>query len=65
MCKLTSKLCKNINNTEISLYQIPKLHENILKCQRLDLFKKNATGFNHALQTSLKSPASLSDCLFV
>ena len=31
MGKLSSKLRKSENNTDISLY-LPKLHENILKC---------------------------------
>ena len=33
MDKLSSKICRNKNNTDISLYQIyfTKLHENILK----------------------------------
>ena len=40
--KLSSKLCKSINNTDISFYQIylPKLHENILKYYWINLFKK-------------------------
>ena len=39
MGKLSSKLRKNENNTEISCYQdyLPKLHENILKYYRLNL----------------------------
>ena len=42
MCKLSSKLGKNDNNSYITLYQIylPKLHENILKYFRLSLFKE-------------------------
>ena len=37
MGRLPSKLCKNKNNTDISLYQI-YLHENILKYYRLNCF---------------------------
>ena len=42
-----SELCKNENNTDISLYPIylPKLHENILKYNRLNLFKEINIGF--------------------
>ena len=42
MRKLSSKLRKNENNIDISLYQIrlPKVHENILKYYRLNLFKQ-------------------------
>ena len=67
MGKLLSKLCKNENNTDISLYLIylPKLHENILKYYRLNLFKESIIDFNHSLQTTLESPANLSDCLLV
>ena len=41
MIKLSSKLCKNENHSDISLYQVhlPKLHENILKYDRLNLYK--------------------------
>ena len=41
------------NNIDISLYQIylPKLHENILKFYRLNLFKEIVIGSNHGLQT--------------
>ena len=58
MGKLTSKLHKNENYTEISLYQIyqPKLHENIKKFYRLNLFKEIAIGFNNGLQTTSESP---------
>ena len=40
MIKLSSKLRRNENNTDISLYQIylPKLYENILKYYKLNLF---------------------------
>ena len=43
LCQLLSKINKNKNNTDISLYQIylQKLHENILKYYRLNLFKKS------------------------
>ena len=48
MGKLLSKLCENENNTDTSLYQVylPKLHENILKYYRLNLFKEITMGFN-------------------
>ena len=54
------KLYKNENNTDISLYHvyILKLHENILKYHRLDLFKE-ITDFNHSLLMTLKSPVNL------
>ena len=59
-----SKLRKN-DNTDISLYQIylPKLNENIFKCNRLNLFKEFVTGFKKGLQTTLESPASVSNGL--
>ena len=67
MSKLSSKLCKNVNNTDISLYQIYllKLHENILKYLRLNLLKEISIGFNHRFQMTLEYPANLSDCFFV
>ena len=51
--KFLSKLCKNENNTNISLYQIylPKLQENILKYYRFNLFKEIAIDFNHGIGT--------------
>ena len=57
MSKLSSKLCRNENNIEISFYQIylPKLHENILKYSRLSLFKEIAIGFTYGLQTTSES----------
>ena len=60
MDKLSTKL--NKNKTDIAPYQmhLPKLHEN-----RLNLFKEIAIDFNHSLQTTLESPASLSDILLV
>ena len=63
MSKFSSKLNKNENNSVISLYPIdlPKLHENILKYQRLNFFKENAIGFNVGLQTTLESLTSLSE----
>ena len=63
--KLSSKLRQNKNNTNSSLYQIylPKLHGNFLKYYRLDLFKEITIDFNHGFQTTLQSPASLSDGL--
>ncbi len=47
---------------DISLYQIylPKLHENILKYYRLNLFKEIAIIFNLELQTTPESPANVS-----
>ncbi len=67
MSKLSSKLRKNENNTDISFYQIylPKLHKNILKYYRLNLFKEIAIGFNHGLQMTSESLASLLDGLLV
>ena len=54
MGKPSSKLHKNENTTDITLYQIYliKLHENILKYYRFNLFKQIAIGFNHGLQTT-------------
>ena len=65
--ELSSKLHKNGNNYDISLYQIylPKLYENILKYYRLNLFKEIPIGFNHSLQITSESPATLSDGLLV
>ena len=63
--EFSSKLCKNEKNTDIiSLYQIYllKLHD-ILKYNRLDLFKE--IGFNHGLQMTLETHASLSDGFLV
>ena len=62
-----SKLCKNENNIDISLYQIylPKWHENIMKYYRLNSFKEITIGFNHSLQMTSESPASLSNGLLV
>ena len=67
MGKLLSKLYKNEKNTDISFYQIylPKLHKNIFKYYRLNLFKEITIDFNHDLLMTLVSPASLSDCLLV
>ena len=64
MDKLSYKLRKNEDKTDISLYQIyqPELHENILK-YRLNLVKEITIGFNYDLQTTWESPASLSDGL--
>ena len=39
MGKLSSELCKNENNTDISLY-LPELHDDIFKYYRLNLLKK-------------------------
>ena len=54
--KFLSKLCKTENNTNISLYPIylPKLHENILKYYRFNLFKEIAIDFNHSLYMTLE-----------
>ena len=67
MSKLSSKLCKNKNNTDISLYQMyqSKLYENILKCYRLNLFKEIAIGFNCDLQKNTESSASLTNGFLV
>ena len=67
MSKLLSKLHKNQNSTDTSLYQIylPKLHEDTLKYYRLDLFKEIAIFFNDSLQMSLESPTSISNDLLV
>ena len=61
MGKLSSKLHRNENNTDISFYQIylPKLYESILKYYRLNLFKEIPIGFNHSPQITLKSPTGL------
>ena len=63
---LSSKLRKNENNIDMSLYQtyLAKLHENILKYNRLNLFKEITIGFNHSFQMTLESSESLSDGLF-
>ena len=65
MCKLSSDVCKNENNFDISLYQIyqPKSQENILKYYRLNLFKENIIEFNDSHQITLESPARFFDCL--
>ena len=67
MSKLLSKLCKNENNTDISLYQtyLQKFHKNILRYNRLNLFKEITIGFNHSLHITPESPASLSNGLIV
>ena len=51
MGKLPSKLHKNENNPNISLYPmyLPKFHKNVLKYYRLDLLKRN----HHWLQLQL------------
>ena len=61
MGKLLSKLHKNENKTDNSLYQIYllNLQKNILKYYRLNLFKEIAIGFNHSFQMTLEHPASL------
>ena len=65
--KLLLKFHKNVINIDISLYQIylPKLHENILKYFRLNLFREITISFNHGLRTTSELPASLSDALLV
>ena len=67
MSNLSSKLRKKENNTDIALYPIylPKLHENILKYYRCNLFKEISIGFNYGLRTTLKSPVSHSNVLLV
>ena len=61
MGKASSKLRKNWNYTDTSLYQIYllKLHENILKPYRLDLFKEITIDFKRDLNMTSKFPASL------
>ena len=61
--RLSFKWSRNENNTNILLYQIYlwKLHENILKYYRLNLFKEFAIGFNHGFHTTQESPTHLSD----
>ena len=56
-----SKLRKNENNIDVSLYDIklPKLHENILKYNWLDVFKEIAIDFYYGSQTTSESPASI------
>ena len=65
MSQLLSKLDKNENNANISLYQIylPKLYLNFWKYYGLNLFKEIAIGFN--FQMTLESPVSLFDNLLV
>ena len=64
--KESCKLRNNEKNTDISLYMyLPKLHENILKYSRLNLFKEITIGFRHNVQTASESPASLFDSLLV
>ena len=67
MSELSSKLRKNENNIDMSLYQtyLAKLHENILKYNRLNLFKEIAIVFNLDRQTISESPTSPSNCLLV
>ena len=59
--KLSSSLCKHINNANLLLYPIYllKLHKTILKYYRLNLFKETMISFNHGLQMSSESLASL------
>ena len=66
MSKLSSKLYKNKNNTNILHYQIylPKLLENILKYYRLKLFEEITTGINHGLQLGSLLQAFLTVSLF-
>ena len=51
-----------LNYEDISRYHIylPKVLENVLICNWLDLFKVLATGFNHGLQMTSESIARLS-----
>ena len=64
--KLPSKLHKNENSTDLSLYQIylQKLHENIWKYYRLNL-SKITIGFNHKFHMTSEPFASLSNCLLI
>ena len=66
MGKFLSWLSKNENNTDIQFYQIYlfRLHENILKYYRLNLFNEVAIGINHCLRMILESLVSLSNSLF-
>ena len=66
MSKEPSKLRKNHNNTDVSLYQIYllKLQKNILKYNRLNLLQEITIGFNRAFQMASESLARLSGCLF-
>ena len=55
---LLFELRKNENNTDVSLYQTYslKLHENILKYYKLDLFKEIDISLNHAPLTTSEPP---------
>ena len=57
MDKLLYKLHKNENNADILLYQVylPKLHENISKYCKSNLFKEIAISFNHGLLNLLQA----------
>ena len=57
MCKLSSNIPQNENDTDISLYRmsLQKLNENILKYSRLNFFKEITIGFNNGLQTTSAS----------
>ena len=59
MCKLSSKLRGNENNSDILIYQLYllKLHENVLKYYRLDLFEEITIG---DLQMTSESPSRFS-----
>ena len=65
MGKLSSKLRKNENYTDILPYQIyfSKLSENLLKYYWLNVFKEIATDFNPGFQTTTESPTGLSNSL--
>ena len=67
MGSLLSKLQKNDNNVDISLYQVysPKLHKDILKYNGFILFKEIAIGFNHGPQMTSDPSVSFSDSLLV
>ena len=60
--ELPSTLGKNKNNIDISICQIYllKFLENIFKYYWLNLFKEIAIRFNHGLQMTPESSASLS-----
>ena len=64
---MESKFDKHENNTDIPFCQIylPKLLENILKYERLNIFKEIPINFNHNLQMTLESPIRLSNGLLV
>ena len=56
--KLLSKLYKMKKSSDILICQVylPKLHENVLKYYRLNLFKEIAISYNHGLKMTSESP---------